>query len=242
MSTIGRIYADVQSFITQRIEEGKPPTTIDIQKHIFKEDFNEDSRMQKDSVYGAIVRGRDTGLIDMDVYFESDQFSKDLSEVEYYANKLIDEQEKSSDYAEFFTELHMGRFGTETDLIKGNLREFALIAVLWDRKLAEISKGSKNIIIATYGRYSAWRLPSLWRWAIRETDLYLRTLLIVEKQFKRGIRTKVAMLPGTPIQKALGYTESARAALTDGTSWTCECDMINPESANFCSNCGKPKP
>lgn len=242
MSLIGRIYADVQIYITDRLGGNQYPTTSEIIRQIFGGSANLDSRTQRDAVYGAITRGRDVAIAKMDNYLDSAQYYQDLAEIEYYANNLIDEQEASSDYAEFYSELHMGRFGDKTSLIKGNLRSFALIAALWSRRLAEYSQEGTNLVIPTYGRDSAWFIPSWWRWAIRETDLYIRTLKIVEKQLERGSKTKMLTASGQPISKAIGYIQSTRALLEDGSAWECGCGMMNPGAANYCSNCGEPKP
>lgn len=242
MSLIGRIHHIVQRILTTGNEADNPPTTIAIQKEVFKEDFNSDSRTQRDAIYGSVTRGRDNAIIGWESYTSDPKFLEDLSEIEFYANELIDEQEKSGDYAEFYSELYAGRFIDKTDLIKGNLREFALIAVLWDKKLKELSQQGMNLVISSYGTLSKWKIPSFWKWAIRETDLYIRFLKIVEGQIERGIKTGIGALPGTLPRKAIGYAQSAQAALTDGTSWECECEMINIGTANFCSNCGKPKP
>jgi len=242
MSLIGRIHHLVQGVLTTGNEANAPHTTIAIQKEVFNKDFDIDSRSQRDAVYGSITRGRDNAIIGWESYTKHPIFLEDLTEIELNANELIDEQEKSGDYGEFYSELYAGRFVDKTDLITGNLREFALIAVIWDKKLKELSRQGMNLVISSYGKESTWKIPSFWKWAIRETDLYIRSLKIVEMQIKRGIRTKVAVLPGALPHKAIGYTQSAQAALTDGTSWTCDCAMINIGTANFCSNCGKPKP
>jgi len=241
LSLIGRIHHTVQKKLTEGNEADNPLSTPELQRESFPGAYQPDSRIQRDAVYGSITRGRDNALIGWEKYAGDPQFLKDLSEIEYYANGLIDEQERSGDYAEFFGELYAGRFADKTDLIKGNLRAFALIAVLWDRKLKELSQMGMNLVISNYGKNSKWRIPSFWKWAIRETNLYIRSLKIVQKQIERGITTKVGKLPGVLPRKAIGYTESAKAALTDGTSWKCECEMINIGTANFCSNCGKSK-
>ena len=242
MSLIGRIHHIVQKMITTGNEDNKSHTTIDIQKEVFGEDFDGDSRSQRDAVYGSITRGRDNAIIGWESYANHPKFLDDLKEIELNANELIDEQEKSGDYGEFYSELYAGRFAHKTELIKGNLKEFALIAVLWDKKLKELSQQGMNLVISSYGKQSKWKIPSFWKWAIRETELYIRSLKIFEKQIRRGIITKVGALPGSLPHKAIGYAQSAQAALTDGTAWECECDMINMGTANFCSNCGKPKP
>jgi len=242
LSLIGRIHHIIQKKLTEGNENNTPPSTPELQKTAFPGAYQPDSRSQRDAVYGSITRGRDNAILGWEKYAGSQQFKNDLSDIEYYANELIDEQEKSGDYAEFYNELYTGRFGDKTELIKGSLRELALIAVLWDKKLKALSKQGMNLVISNYGRGSKWRIPSLWKWAIRETNLYMRFLNIVAKQIERGINTNVGALPGTLPRKALGYTQSAQAALTDGTSWRCECGMINLGTANFCSNCGKPKP
>lgn len=242
MSLTGRIYPEVQNFITERMYQKSPPRTSEIIRHVFGDQTNQDSRIQRDAVYQAITRGRDLALAKMELYLESNEYYQDLAEIEYYASDLIDQQETSADYADFFSELHMGRFGDKTDLIKGNLRPFALIAALWERKLQEYSEKGMNLVIASYGKDSGWFIPSWWKWATRETDLYLRSLKIVEKQLKRGSGTKMLTASGQPISKAIGYVGSARALLEDGASWSCQCGMMNPGSANYCSNCGEAKP
>ena len=242
MSLIGRIHHLVQGMLTTGNEVNTPHTTIAIQKEVFNEEFDGDSRSQRDAVYGSITRGRDNAIIGWESYTRHPIFMVDLKAIELNADELIDEQEKSGDYGEFYSELYAGRFADKTDLIKGNLREFALIAVLWDKKLKDLSQKGMNLVISSYGKQSKWQIPSFWKWAIRETELYIRFLKIVERQIERGIKTGVGKLPGILPFKAIGYAQSAEAALTDGTSWTCECAMINIVTANFCSNCGKPKP
>ena len=161
---------------------------------------------------------------------------------EYYANDLIDEQERSADYSRFFTELHMGRFGDKTKVIKGHLREFALVAACWKTKLHESSAGLKNLVIASYGKKSVWEIPSFWAWSIRETDIYLRTLKVLEKQLIRGSTTKAITRMGESTESLLTEVRKTTALLENGSPWICRhCATSNPPQSKFCGSCGKPR-
>jgi len=83
MSLIGRIHHIVQRLITTGNEADAPPTTIAIQKEVFKENFNSDSRTQRDAVYGSVIRGRDNAIIGWESYTNDPKFLEDLLEVEF---------------------------------------------------------------------------------------------------------------------------------------------------------------
>jgi hypothetical protein len=139
--------------------------------------------------------------------------------------------------------LYRGKFGEHTSDIKKFYEEYAHIAALWQIKLNEFSEQGKNLVIASYGRHSTWKIPSWWRWAIREIDLFKRSLDIIVYQLQRGEKGQLLLPSGKPISKALGYVDSTKALVENGTSWECEnCKMTNSGTANFCSNCGKKKP
>lgn len=240
MSLVARIKPEVQKFITEQLQAGNPPTTPEIQKHIFESEYSPDSRRQRDAVYNAICQGRDEAIIDLEKYLKDKKSMRKIhTKIEYLQPNLIQKQFKSEDYLDFEEELYRNRFGEMTDTIKKHLEEFALIATGWDLKLKELSKQGKNLVIPSYGPNSGWIIPSWWKWAIRETKLYLRSIKILLGQMNRT--PVISQLPGTSVSKAIGYARSTQAALEDGTSWTCECKMINIGIANFCANCGKPK-
>ena len=80
-------------------------------------------------------------------------------------------------------------------------------------------------------------------WAIRETNLYLRTVRLLQRQLKRGISTKMLTASGEPLPKAINYARSIEGLLEDGSSWRCpSCGMYNHGSSNYCSNCGLANP
>lgn len=186
--------------------------------------------------------GRDTALDLWELYIRTPQYVKDLAEVEYYKHEEMNRQRQSEDYGEFYTELHMGRFGDKTHVITVHLNEFVLIAAVFRNKMLEYSAQGHNLVIANYGPNSVWFIPSWWKWGIREMDLYIRTVSILEMRLKRGISTKMLTASGVPLEKAIGYTDSIKGILEDGLAWQCECGMVNSASANFCSNCGSPNP
>lgn len=241
MGLVTQIYRDVQIYLTQKFAEGKPPTTFEIQRHVFTNDFNPDSRKQRDAVYFCIQHGRVDAIQALQDYWESQESDTDNAEAEYYSD-FIEEQSKKPSYGKFYADACQGKFGEISNSIKNNMDAHCLIAHNFEKKLQEFSKNGLNFVIADYGKDSRWRIPEYWEWGIRERALYIRSLRILEKQLTRGIETKMLLPTGKSLDKALGYAGSTRALIEDGTSWTCICGMENLSAANFCSNCGKAKP
>lgn len=238
-----RIYYDaVQSILTRRIAEERLPTTREIQEEVFGDAFVSDSRRQGDIIYEAIARGRYNALTEYDLYIDSPEYISDMTEIEVYKVEEMESQLNHPDYGEFFVELKMGRFGDKTEVIETYLDAYVLVAAIWEKKLHEFSQRGNNLVIASYGKKSVWKIPTWWKWAIRETDLYLRSITILSKQFKRGISTGLLTSSGIPLSKAIEYSTSIQGILENGTTWQCTCGMFNSGSSNYCSNCGKPRP
>ena len=236
------IYSTVQAYMTTQFNNGLQPKMADIHQHVYGSQSVMDSRVQRGNIYSAIRAGRDAALAKWDEYIKSQQFSLDLEQIEFYEADKVEAQFRHRDYGRFFSELYRGTFGAQTSDLKKYRDEYAHIACCWDKKLTEFSKNGQNLVVATYGRESSWELPTYWRWAMRENALWVRSTMIIIGQLKRGVKAGLPVLPsGKLIEKAIGYAESTRALLTDGSSWTClKCGMIN--ASNFCSNCGAPKP
>lgn len=218
------------------------PTTREIQEEVFGEAFVSDSYRQRGLIYKAIANGRRNALTKYDHYIDSPEHTKDMAEIEYYKTEEMERQLNHPDYGEFFVELKMGRFGDKTEVIETYLDAYVLVAAIWERKLHEYSQEGDNLVIASYGQRSAWKIPTWWKWAIRETKLYMRSVLILEKQFKRGEETGLLTASGIPLSKAIQYSTSIKGILENGTTWRCTCGMFNSGSNNYCSNCGKPRP
>lgn len=238
-----RIYYDaVQSILTRRIAEGRLPTTREIQEEVFGDAFVSDSSRQRDLIYEAIAKGRYNALDKYNLYIGSPEHMKDMIDIEFYKAEEMERQLNHPDYGEFFVELKMGRFGDKTEVIETYLDAYVLVAAIWEKKLHEFSQKGDNLIIASYGRRSVWRIPTWWKWAIRETNLYLRSITILAKQFKRGVSTGLLTSSGIPLSKAIEYSTSIQGILENGATWQCTCGMFNSGSSNYCSNCGKPRP
>jgi hypothetical protein len=106
-------------------------------------------------------------------------------------------------------------------VIKQNLGHYPAIAVISERKVKEFSKEGNNFLTATGGPDLKWYIPSWWSWNIREYKLYNRTVRILYTQLNRGVKTKVLLPSGVPLEEALAYRTVIQAALRDTTSWKC---------------------
>lgn len=242
MSGVSRFYIESQQYITQRIQRDVPLCTYEIQQAVFGSEYDADSQYQKTVIRDRIIEGREKALQQWNLYCDSQEFRNDFQALLYYGVPQILEDE-NEDYYDFYGKLLAGRFGEESESIREFLDDYIAISRLWTQKLKQYSQELNNLIISTYGRNAHWILPSWWRWAIRETNLYLRTVKILQRQFQRGISTKLLTASGRPIQEAVGYSRSIQGVLEDGNSWECpKCTMYNSGTSNFCSNCGTAKP
>lgn len=238
-----RIYDDVQTFLTECSRAGVAPTIKDIGKAVYKDDYDPDSRYQRDAIYMAIYEGRILALNAWDEFCKSPDFSKEIEELEYYHRELVNGELKGDDYAYFNTYLYRGRFGDMTGDLKKYMNEYSHIAAIWRKKLKETSETKgMNLVISSYGKNATWSIPSWWKWAVREMDLFKRSFKIIRRQLERGESAKLLLPSGQPLSKVIGIVDSAKALIEDGTSWTCGCGMRNPQEANFCSNCATPNP
>lgn len=242
MSSSRIYYEAVQTILTRRIAEDRLPTTREIQEEVFGDAFVSDSSRQRQLIYDAIAKGRRDALTNYNLYTDSPDHINDMTEIEYYKSEEMERQLNHPDYGEFFVELKMGRFGDKTKVIETYLDAYVLVAAIWEKKLHEFSQKGDNLVIASYGQKSVWKIPSWWKWAIRDTKLYLRSVTILEKQFKRGISTGLLTSSGIPLSKAIQYSTSIQGILENGTTWQCTCGMFNSGSSNYCSNCGNPRP
>jgi len=234
-----RFYIEVQDFLRKRFLANNPPTTSQIQRAVFRRSFDQDSQYQRQIIYFRIAEGRENALKQWDLYCESADFTRDYDYINTHKDQNVLNGDRP-DYYDFYSALLRGRFGEETEDTMEYLNEYIVISKLWNTKLVEYSQNMNNLVISTYGKGAIWKLPSWWRWAIRETDLYLRCLKTLQKQFNRGISTKLLTASGQPLQRAVGYTTSIEGLLQDGQSWTCpNCGMYNSGSSKYCSNCGQ---
>jgi len=237
-SEITRAYPLMQDMITKYLEQGIPLTTQLLQEAFYRENFDADSKIQRETIYGCIVRGRDNVIKMWAAYLEGQSFHLDLAYVQNYQDKECKDQFKTLDFDEFYYNLQRGKFGKDTSIILKNLGDFPAVAILFERKMKEYSKVGTNFLTASYGKKSHWFIPSFWRWNIREYRLYRRTLHILRTQLDRGKATKVLLPSGIPIPRVLEYETVVRAALEDGTAWECsKCGARNLSQNPNCVIC-----
>jgi len=66
---------------------------------------------------------------------------------------------------------------------------------------------------------------------------------ILYTQLKRGIKTKVLLPSGVPLEETIKYGTVIEAAIRDTTSWICpKCGARNIAENNKCAICKKEKP
>jgi len=238
-SEISRVYPLVQDMITKYVEQDVPLTILLLQQAFYKENFEADSKIQRETIYGCIVRGRNNVIKLWDMYLQGQTFHSDLAYVQNYEDKECEDEIKTQDFNEFYNEFQRGKFGKDTTIILRNLGDFPSVAILFRRKIEEYSKAGTNFLTANYGRKSVWKIPSFWKWNIREFNLYRRTLDILRTQLDRGRTTKVLLPSGIPIPRVLEYETVVRAALEDGTAWECpHCRARNLSQNQNCVICG----
>jgi len=210
ISLVSRLEDEVSFMLTDLLEKGLNPTTQQLMQITFQSQYNSDSRKQRDTIYGIIIRRRDAAILDFEYYAASPEFTKDMASIDYYNHP----EEITDEYAEYDARLYEGFFGTETKTLKQFNEELKSVAILWDKKIKEFSEQGNNLVVATGGPKSRWKIPSYWGWAIRERDLYVISAKIIVKQLKRGIGTKAlpnttqtrgALTLTTEVQKALEY-------------------------------------
>lgn len=239
---VSRAHPLVQDIITKYIEQSIPITTQLLQQAFYRKNYDTDSKIQGETIYGCIVRGRDNVIKMWDIYLQGQSFFSDLIYVQNYEAKECERQLKTLDFDEFYYDLQRGKFGKDTTIILRNLGEYPAVAILFERKMKEYSKAGNNFLTATYGMRSVWFIPSFWRWNIREFKLYRRTLNILRTQLKRGRETKVLLPSGIPIPRVLEYETVVRAALEDGTAWQCsKCGARNLSQNPKCVICHTPR-
>lgn len=237
---ISRIYTDVQKLIYDFIKQDMKPTTQQLQNMIFSSSYNEDSRKQKDDIYGCIMRGRENVIKLWDTYIEdNDHFNKQIAYIEYYKPETVRKELESQDFKEFYDEMQHKRFGEDTQEIMKYLGKYPAIAILFNQKMREYSEQGHSFLISSGGKNASWFIPSWWTWNVREYDLYRRTLSILRTQLQRGIDTKVLMPSNISLEKTSAMTTVVRAMIENDTVWTCpKCDVRNLESSANCANCG----
>jgi len=240
---VRRAFVEVQRIITDFFERGIHPTTQQIQSALYGSTYNPDSSIQNKVVYSCITRGRGNVITMWDNYVQGGTFIKDVAYVQYYEDEEMKKQVESEEFSEFHLSLQDGRFGRDTEEIIKSLGQYPAVATIFGRRIREYSKAGNNFVIASYGRESRWFIPSWWIWNIREYNLYRRSLKILRMQLNRGVRTKVLLPSGQPIEKALDYETVVRAALEDKTVWSCpKCKIRNLGIRDNCVICGITKP
>jgi hypothetical protein len=238
-SEVSRAHPLVQGMITKYIEKDVPITTSLLQQAFYRENYDTDSKIQRETIYGCIVKGRNNVIKLWDAYLQGHSFYLDLVYVQNYEGKECENQLKTQDFEEFYNELQRGKFGKDTTIILKNLGEYPGVAILFKGRMDEYSKAGNNFLTASYGKESIWKIPSFWKWNIREFNLYRRTLKILRTQLERGRKTKVLLPSGIPIPRVLEYETIVRAALEDGTAWECsKCGARNLSQNQKCVICG----
>jgi len=242
---ISRAYVEVQNMITKYLEKGIHPSTDLLKQAYYDAKYVKDSRVQQETIYGCIVRGRENVIKLWDLYLLEDggkTFLKDLAYTEAYEPEECGKELITEDFSKFHWELQNGRFGKDTKVIKHNLGHFPAIAIIFERKTKEFSKKGHNFLTATGGTNSVWYIPSYWTWNIREYKLYNRTVKILYTQLKRGIKTKVLLPSGVSLEETIKYGTVIEAALRDTTSWICpKCGARNIAENAKCAICKEEK-
>jgi len=234
---ISRAYVEVQNMITKYLEKGIHPSTDLLKQAFYGDKYAKDSRKQQETIYGCIIRGRETVIKLWDLYL-LETFLKDVTYTEYNEPEECGKELITEDFSKFHSELLNGKFGKDTKVIKQNLGHFPAIAVIFERKMKEFSKKGHNFLTATLGPNSVWYIPSYWAWNIREYKLYNRTVKILYTQLKRGIKTKVLLPSGVSLEETIKYGTVIEAALRDTTSWICpKCGARNIAENEKCAIC-----
>jgi len=238
---ISRAYVEVQNMITKYLEKGIHPSTDLLKQAFYGDKYDKDSREQQETIYGCIIRGRETVIKLWDLYLLDSggkTFLKDVAYTEVYEPEECGKELITEDFSKFHLELQNGKFGKDTEVIKQNLGHFPAIAVILGRKMKFFSKKGHNFLTATGGKDSVWYIPSYWAWNIREYKLYNRTVKILYTQLRRGIKTKVLLPSGVPLEEAIKYGTIIEAALRDTTSWACpKCGARNIAENDKCAIC-----
>jgi len=238
---IARAYVEVQNIIMKYLEKGLHPSTDLLKQAYYATKYDKDSRQQQNTIYGCIVRGRENVIKLWDLYLLEDggkAFLKDLAYTEVYEPEECGKALITEDFNKFYWELQNGKFGKDTKVIKQNLGHFPAIAIIFERKMKELSKKGHNFLTATSGSNSVWYIPSFWAWNIREYKLYNRTVKILYTQLKRGIKTKVLLPSGVSLEETIKYGTVIEAALRDTTSWICQkCGARNIAENEKCAIC-----
>lgn len=209
VSLVARLYDEVQFALTHLINADKNPTTQQLMQIAFKKDYNSDSRKQYETIREIINRGRDNGIMEFQKYADSQDFIKDLSEIDYYTPQ----SKISEDEAEYDALLYEGFFQENTPALKEYKDEMKPVSLLWEQNLRNYSDQGNNIVISSYGPKARWSRPSYWKWAIREQEIYLRSARIIIRQLQRGMGTKIALPDSTRIAEALEMTTEMKQLL-----------------------------
>jgi len=247
-SEISRAYARVQQIIFQYLSMGYNPTSEEIQRAYYGEDFDLDSTLQSSIIYGCITRGREIAIKRLDLDINSDKFSSETEWIKTYEAELCKREKEKEEYKEFWIEIKKGRFGKEARRESEEvLEEMPSFAIYFKRKTLQYAKEGACLITPSMDTpftrgTKRWFIPSWFRWNIREIDQYKKTLKAFRTQLKRGITTKVALPSGVSLKKALAIETVTRASLIDKTVWTCpKCSAPNLDSSEVCGICGTKK-
>lgn len=237
---ISRAYAKVQSILTQYLNGGYDPTTRDIQRIYYGDQFNSDSSSQYSTIYQCIERGRRLAIKKWHFYLESREFIIDLEKIYFEAPDECEQVMTSDDWKEYIDKLNVegGPISPEV------LDRLPALEVLFEQRMYQFSDEGTNFVISggnPFQGLSRWFRPSRSGWNIREAQLYRNTIKTLDTQLRRGIVTQVKLATGDSLQRMLQYTKPMIASLEDGTSWICaECGTRNLGDTTSCVICGHP--
>jgi len=243
MSRVGRIsraYARVQQIVSEYLNRGYNPTTREIQLAYYGDRFSDDSKIQYDTIYQCICKGRESAIAKWEAYISSREFESDLQKVLTTHDEERENAVNSHEWKEFYDRL----------IENGEIPEELLpllpaLEFLFEQKMYQFSEEGTNFVIPEgnpFLRTTRWYRPSRAAWNIREEDIYKRTLRVMGTQFRRGIKTQVRLGSGLPLRRVLDYTRTIKAALEDVTSWNCPyCGALNLGEDERCIICRTPR-
>jgi len=239
-SYVSRAFARVQEIISQYLSKKYNPTTREIQLAYYGNQYDSDSSSQYNTIYGCINRGRKLAIEKWDQYIGASKFWSDLEKSLVYMGDEIEDAAKSEEYKKYINSLIYD--GVVTNEL---LEVLPAIELLFEQMMYQFSNGGTNFIISDgnpFKRDAKWYRPSRAGWNIREERLYRRTVKILDRQFKRGLKTQVKLTSGESLRKVLDFTRSMRASLEDSTSWRCNyCQARNLAEDSNCKICGHPR-
>ena len=225
---------EIQEIIKKIVLDGDEQTgklfTLDfIRRVLYGDLYHQDSSRQKAAVYNSVSRNRKKAIEEINSRIMDPNYFNELREIAFTRHEEVDTSTLSDAYKQYFDDLLDGKIVDDPEIIELMIETDPVHAVWWKDRVIELAKQGHCLLIPNkYGKEPSWKLECcFFDFSIRDREVAERFWLSMSSVLKRMVKTRQKLPSAIPVARLLEQMTIVKAALEDGTTWTCPNCSIN---------------